>query len=397
MSRWITKCLTCGHWNIPTIEEDLEGMLGPYAVDRPIGPTSPGVVCAQCSRPIDPTRGHHEHMVQALKLTFPGFHIPQLIMPHHYTNPRRWMLLQAKRMGFGGVTKTVFYNESCGLPYDYASKLVTLADLKRAANLHDNKLELAKFARKNRGYKMVVMGIDWGGGGQDFNSLTAIAVVGILPTGVCEVIYGWRAPNLHDYINETAMVVHIAKELRVSRICDDLGAGTARSEFLLHSGMRPENLCSVLYLGPCRGPMCREVPTNMKTGLRKHWQLEKTRSLVSLCELIRSGYIRFFKYDFLHKSMPGMLHDFLALIENQVEAARGSNVLTIIRDKKQGPDDFAHAVNYAVHMLYYLVGQRYPDGVRETIMKEINAAIAKRLNPDRQDFDLASLAEMEGE
>lgn len=391
MARWVTPCQVCGHWNVPTLEQDLERMLGPVVIDRTIGPESPGTVCAKCSRPIFPDQGHFFHFVKELKHTFPGYHVPQFIMPHHYASHRRWLLLQAKRMGYGGFSTATFMNEVCGIPYDVATTLVSLNDLKRAAVLHPNRLDQAREARRRRGYKRVVMGVDWGGGGKDFISFTSAAVVGLLPDGVCEVIYGWRSPNQHDYVNEVAALVYIARELEVSHIADDMGSGTSRSEFFLHAGLRPERLCSVLYLGPCRGPMLRKIPFNPETGLREHFQLEKTRSLTSTCEMIRSGFLRFFADDYVSTSMPGLLRDFLNLVENQVEVVRGSNVLTIVRDPLGGPDDFAHAVNFAVHLLYFLEGQRYPESMQALIRRQIEESLEKRLSPDRPDFDFSRL------
>ena len=96
-AEWITPCDACHHFNIPTLDQDLEGMLGPKDVRREISEDAPGVVCAKCGSPIFPRKGWWEHGKPELRDTWAGYHFPQILFPMHYADPVAWSVIQAKR------------------------------------------------------------------------------------------------------------------------------------------------------------------------------------------------------------------------------------------------------------------------------------------------------------
>ena len=89
---------------------------------------------------------------------------------------------------------------------------------------------------------------------------------------------------------------------------------------------------------------------------REHFNMEKARSLSYTCQFIKSGVLRFFSYDYVNSSEPGLLHDFLYLIEDKSETGFGRDRYQILRDPA-GPDDFAQAVNMGTMMLCHMSGQ----------------------------------------
>jgi len=358
-AEWVIRCEACNHWNIPSAEHDLDRMTGPDVVTREISEDQPGVVCAKCGRPIYPRKGRWVHRYPERKDVFEGYHVPQHILPMHYANPEKWRTLLGKRRGAGNTPIHVYYNECCGEPYDVGSKLVSIEDLKRVAVLHPNRLDVAK--AKIAAYKRRVLGVDWGGGGEQRTSFTTAAVVGMLPNGRIDVLYGWRSLTPHDYAGEAAHIHRLMGEFQCTHIVHDYsGAGAVREGYLISLGIPPVMLAPVAYVSSRAGFLMQPVPENPQTLQRAHYRLNKGRSLLQTCEMIRRGWIRFFQYDYVGPDEPGLLHDFLALVEDKSESRLGSDVYSIVRSSLGGPDDFAHAVNLAVCALCYQEG-RWPD------------------------------------
>jgi phage terminase large subunit GpA-like protein len=58
-AEWFIKCEACNHYNIPHKDYDLVKMIGPVRDD--ISEERPAVVCAKCSRPVQPRKGRWVH------------------------------------------------------------------------------------------------------------------------------------------------------------------------------------------------------------------------------------------------------------------------------------------------------------------------------------------------
>jgi hypothetical protein len=125
---------------------------------------------------------------------------------------------------------------------------------------------------------------------------------------------------------------------------------------------------------------------NPQTGQRMYYQCDKARSLVLTCELIRYGKLKFFEYDHKGSAHAGLLHDFLALIEDSVESPTRSHMMKIIRDEKVGPDDFAHAVNIGCMAMFHLRGQ-YPD-MAVAARIAVDPSIIQQLHPVMPNWDM---------
>jgi len=379
----IIPCGSCKHFNIPHIDHDLDGMMGPTVVKRSISEETPAVVCAKCGKPLNPRLGRWDHLYPDLKWKYSGYHVPQCVMPMHYANEEKWGVLIGKREGFGGTTPNVFYNEVCGEAYDTGAALITETDLRRAAILPwENTLDAAKANFKPGNYIRRIIGVDWGGGGEDMVSLTSVAVLGQLPDGKLDVIYGWRSRSPHAHVEEAKYILYLLKEFRCSHLAHDMqGAGTARETIIKLAGF-PENLIIPLaYVRLGVGPMIKWVPYNESTGQRSHHRLDKTRSLVNTAQLIKYGHIRFFQYDYKGVDQPGMMNDFLSLTEDYIGNRSAAETYTIIRDEKAGPDDFANAVNYAACAIFHQA-RKWPD-VAEMVKVKISPRMLAELHlPD---------------
>ncbi len=358
-AQWFVPCYSCGKENIPSNEYDLQDMIGPYHDD--ISEAVPGTICAnpRCRRPINPRYGRWVHKYRDRRWDFAGYHVPQVIMPHHYGKAKAWRELLAKR---AFMSPAVFNNEVLGESYDTGAKLVTMTELKAAANLPwanrpaDPDPEV--FSRLDH-YTMRVLGIDWGGGGKDEVSYTTIALLGYRSDGVIDVLWGRRLLTPHDHMREAREIREMIKTFRPHLLAHDYtGAGTLRETLLVQSGVPIDRIMPIAYVRSASHNIINFV-TATPVHPRNHFNVDKTRSLLYTTNVLKMGWLRFFQYDHRSDDEPGLLHDFLALIDEKVETHQNSGIY-IIKRQEGFSDDFAHAVNLGCVALWH-ANQSWPD------------------------------------
>lgn len=351
MAEWCVPCHNCKHLNIPRMGYDLEKMIGPLHDD--ISEDNPAVICAKCRKGINPREGRWVHEKSHLRHAFVGYHVPQILMPLHYGNYDKWAKLLAKQSGASNTTPAMFYNEVLGESYDLATKLLNMTDLERACCLHENKEEVALKVKLR--YTHRVMGVDWGGGGEDGVSFTTIAIAGLLPNGQIHIIYGKRSLTPHDHLGEAQEVLRLFNKFGCELLAHDYtGAGNLRETFIVHAGMSRDRSMPCQYVRTASRNILNFVPATVQHP-RDYYRIDKPRSLQLTCYAIKLGRVQLFKYDFVDNDNPGLCNDFLALIENKVETAQGGDMYTIIRNE-QFTDDFAHAANLACCALWHMTG-----------------------------------------
>ncbi len=351
-AEWFIRCDSCSYWNIPSKEYDIVEMMGPLRDD--ISEENPATLCRMCQKPINPKKGRWVHRYREKRWDFAGYHIPQIIMPLHYGSRKKWSELLAKRSGSGNTTKAQFYNEVLGESFDESTKLITVGDLKGAAvlpwkNNPDNHSEIAK---KVTTYIRRCLAVDWGGGGKDETSFTTMAILGWRNDGGIDVIWGKRSLIPHDHIAEAELCLKLFNDFRCHFIAHDYtGAGSLRETFIHHAGVPMNKIIPISYVRTGqRDIMQLHVATRQHP--RDYHLLDKARSLQLTCNAIKLKYIKFFAYDFIDKENPGLLHDFLALIENKVDTAHAGDIYTIVRNPLL-KDDFAQAVNIGACALWH--------------------------------------------
>lgn len=357
-AEYMIKCDrgACSYENYPRSDLDLEAMMGPKVLVRPVTASEPGIVCAKCGRPLNAKKNGRWIHTEPEKREREGYHIPQVIVPQHYEDDARWRLLLSKRRGENQTQPYQFFNEALGESYDKGAKLITIEDLRRVAVLHENILSTAAkvdFAR----YTRRAIAVDWGGGGEDMISYTTVAVVGLRPDGKCETIFGWRCPNIHDYNLEVRTILKLFTTFQCHLLAHDCnGIGGVQEAMLKNAGLPEGLIVPIAYIAHAKGPMMRYVPYSETTHNRAHYQLVKSRSLTYLAALIRKQHILFFRYDYKNQGERGLLRDFTTLHQDFLDSRGGQNVYNVLHNKKLGPDDFAQAVNYGVSALYNDLG-----------------------------------------
>ena len=357
-AEWLIPCMVpgCGHWNIPSLAHDLLDMIGPWRDD--ICEQRPGLVCAKCRKPLQPRLGHWVHAFAERRFTFPGYHLSQTVTPIHCAKSDAWKLLVHKRHGGSNTPFHTFLNEVCGVSYDLGTRLVTQTDIERAACLPwNNKVEEA--VRHIHDYSYRILAVDWSGMGDETFSYTCLAVMGLLPNGNIDVLWGHRSLRTYDPEYEADLIIAAIDKFECGHMVHDYtGAGSLRELLVAQKGM-PFNHIMAFSLGQAakHGLLVRKPPTPRHP--REWYLLDKSRSLLQTCHMIRDNKLRFFRYDYRSADDPGLLHDFLALYEEKTER-KSLGELYAIRRSATAPDDFAQAVNLGCFSLFQLSG-KWPD------------------------------------
>ena len=368
-AEWVTKCEACNHWNMACIQQDLLKMIGQETV-----------VCARCSRPINPRVGHWHHTAGRDHPQFHGYHIPQIIMPMHYANPMKWRELLSKRDGKGGYSNQKFLNEVLGESADVGVKLITITDIKNASVLGPN--DYAQAVNRLLACKVRVLGVDWGGGGIDETSFTTAALVGLnAQTGKVECHYCIRFHSAFTHDEEARQLLKIFREAQCHFFAHDYGgAGSVRETLMIQAGLPIQRIMNFSYVRATASHMIRYVDA-VRGELRGFWSLDKARSLVLQATCLKAGQILLPEYE----SSMDVTSDLLALMEDKHEMPAGSDIYLIRRQPKMS-DDFAHALNYGCLAIWH-TEQNWPDlsaiqGIKLSSQQTVFAAPPQAFSED---------------
>lgn len=362
-AEWTAKC-DCGHWNMASAQADLLKMIG-----------RKGVICSRCGQPLNVRVGHWRHTIPERAHRFPGYHIPQIILPLHNENADKWEELLAKKEGAGNYNEARFMNEVLGESCDVGIKLVSLTDLKTASTLPWPN-DLNEAMKHQREYSIRALGIDWGGGGEELISTTAAAVVGYSPSKkTWDVLYGERIHTSIGMLEEVKILLRLARLFNIRWLAHDYGgAGSVREALMSQAGFDITQIIPFVYTGSTKNIVTHHPPTEAST--RHYYALSKSASLVLTCAAIKQKMVQFPQY----KSIENLLNDFIALYEDRTESARGADIYLVRRAASQ-MDDFAHAVNYACCALWH-TESNFPNLAKKAVMKyDIPAEVLKEEEP----------------
>jgi len=378
-AEWLIPC-SCGHWNDPNIEADALKMIG-----------IEGLVCAKCSRPLDANSGHWHHMNTDgnKRVEFPGYHVPQFILPFHYEDKRNWkIILDAVK---GNVAPYILYNEIMAESYDTGSKLVTETDLKSACKIPANLKDYEDAKSRTRHYIFTVLGIDWGGRGATGISMTKAAVMGMRPDGHMELIYGENMSTLIDEAAEVIRAIQIFNDFSCHMLAHDAGGSGGMRDVLLSNSRFPmQKVMPFVYVRAwANNPITFHPGTEIQP--KAYYSLDKARSLALMSNMIKSDWMLFPRWETCHE----LISDFLALVEEKNETKRAGDLYLITRAENSS-DDFAHAVNFAC-MCAFHKQDKYPDLLQRVDQArfELNEQQVSALapNPTQADWEMADLDE----
>jgi hypothetical protein len=389
-AEWAIQCDKCKKVNIPSLREDLEKMLGPRERKEKVTSDTPGIVCARCGQYLYTRNGRWRHSFPERRQTHAGYHIPQCIMPFHCESDQAWTTLQQYRFNRNKASEAEFYNEICGESYDHGAKLISVTDLRHVAVLpprEDFETQL-KIIQSGR-YVDWGMGIDWGGGGVSGISKTAFAFAGLRSDGVIEVFSGHRSQIPNNFNLEANRARDLALTYKCKFMAMDFhGPGNRlRWDKMLETGFPKSLTMPISYTRVGNGAVAKKVPEDRKERIPAHIQLNKARSFLTISQLIRSGRIRFFQYDYKSKEFPGLLNDFTSLAEDRVKLKQAGEVYTIVHVPTIGPDDFADAVNYVMCGLFTRAGS-WPDTGSIMTIADLTPEQQAAIDPKYRDENL---------
>jgi hypothetical protein len=354
-AEWVIPCYACKHQNIPSSEFDLDRMIGPWRKD--ISPTRPGTICAKCSKVIYPQHGAWVHRYKEKSRYCAGYHLPQPVAFIHYSKPAAWADILSAREGRQGFTPTKYKNEVLAEEAGGGAEMITVPELQKAANLKIPNRPLrpydtARSLAVDR-YKTKIVSSDWGGGGDDGESRTAMVLLGITRQNKIEVVWGRRLPNPHDHFGEAEAALDLFRMFGCKLIGHDYtGAGGLRDTLLVNSGIPLEQIMAINYVRAAKSKLMRYIKAT-EAHNRAHYNLDKARAMLHVLHGIRTGLISFFNYDYESKEEPGLIRDFLALREIKTESASGFETYSIGRQPGFS-DDFAQAVMIGCSVLWHV-------------------------------------------
>lgn len=385
-AEWMIPCNHCKEWNIPSLEFHLEDMLGPLRTD--ISEEFPGTVCHKCRKPIRPREGHWVHRYKERRWDFAGYHVPQVIMPLHYSSYKKWDELLAKQRGWGNYTQARFYNEVLGESVDAGQQLVSETELKRAASLpwknNPNQPDQNVTARLQY-YTTRVLAVDWGGGGEAGVSFTTMALLGFAPDGKIHCLWGKRLVASQEHLREAKELLHWTSVFAPDVVVHDYtGAGVVREAVLVQAGFNLDRIMPIEYVRAGIGNMLRYIEPSVLHN-RGRYRLDKTRSLLWTCQAIKLGMLQFFEYDYVNDDNPGLMHDFLALVEEKTESRMAGDIYTIVRNQMLS-DDFAQAVNIGCCALWH-INQAWPNFAQAAALGQISLAGLQAYDGDSTEWD----------
>ena len=214
------KCSGCGTWN--DIGYKNIGKKGP--------------ICSKCGKLLDmetyvimPTAPNIE------KAFYVGVRVPQPALKLHYGFENKWNDLLQK---YEEYDEAKFNNEVLGISYSKGTRFITEEDILACCRpgLHlitnPNPIQLKKM------FSTIVAGIDWSGGGIDYNSRTVIAIYGELrgehqyrDGGRLQLIYYKIFPQ-QDYMLTIKEIKRIIAMYGVMKVGADAGEGALNNSYL---------------------------------------------------------------------------------------------------------------------------------------------------------------------
>ncbi len=338
---WVIPCHACGRWNMACVAADLNKMIGKETV-----------VCAKCQKPINPSEGHWYHTAAKDHGDFPGYHVPQPIMPLHYASPQKWRELLVKQQTY---SPQKFLNEVLGESCDMGVKLITLTDIKAASVLGHN--DYYKAAQQFKNCELRVLAVDWGGGGAEETSYTVGSLIGWNPYEAkiqCHFTVRMNAGYTHQ--DEAAFLLKLFAETGCHIFAHDYGgSGSVRETLMIQAGLPMVRIMNINYVRATSKNILYYNKPVAQGSSRGYYALDKARSLVLQATCLKSQLIQLPEYE----SAKDITRDLLALTEDKHEMPGGSDVYLIRRQPKMS-DDFAHSLNFGCVAIWHNK-QNWPD------------------------------------
>ena len=278
-------------------------------------------------------------------------------------------------------SRAKFMNEVLGLECDSSEKVISQTQLMGACQSHTN-LE-SDLAQTKSKYALRSIGIDWGGGGDESFSYTALAFAGVRHgREEIEIVHLHKFPNSMDPMEEFQRLKRLIIMWAPNFIAHDYGgAGALRETLLLQAGLPLNKLTPFTYVCSPKKQIITYNPP--ESGYRHSYSLDKTRSIVVLCNMIKAHKVTFPEWESC-KEINGvgikssLLLDFMNISLERSENPRRSDTL-LVRPIPKKSEDIVHAVNYACSSIWHSV-RKYPN-LADSAKYCVDADLARQMDP----------------
>lgn len=363
-TEWVIKCEACNRSSILMSEKQC-GKYGP--------------VCLSCQAYLNPRNGTWVDMnyrpadEDGIVTQTKGFHISRLMMPQNvpaawpkgsteWTDALvKWRDVLNALDGPEAYPISTFRNEVLGVSDSQGRRLVTKEMLEKAQTgpAICNKPTKALI----QGINKIAVGIDWSGGGSSttgkdgavvIKSRTVLAIVGMSGLDSYRLLYykifpGTSPVEEFEDICEAIKYYDLATNHKMHIGCD-AGEGNMGADMLRHRLVSKGNVQRIIkfrYSGTAIGYASRNPKDGSVT-------INRTASLDTLMMRFVSQDIEFPKEP--DKIMEVPFKDILAEYEEVVGQSMGSG-RKVWRHAPTQPDDFLHALNFAVLAAQFAVGK----------------------------------------
>jgi len=327
-AEWAVPCDCKGgptgrFWNIPDEEHRVFDMI------QAQGPT-----CTNCGSLLNVRLGEWIHGSPDMEFVFPGYHVPQIVVPAIANNPRKWAELVYK-VAHQPVALTM--QEFLGISSSLGARLITQQDIDKYCVLPVTS-EMIKPEWRSKYYK-VIAGIDWGIAEQQ--SFTVLTILGIRRDGKMHVLWIKRYAGF-DTDHLLKDIAQTCRAYKADIVSADFGMGFAQNSMLAHRFGLP-----VVQIQYARQQQLLNFRPLL--GLPR-WTVDKVAALEVMYWGIRYGR---FAFPPKHQSDP-YTRDLLSPYE-ETSVVQGLEQKRFMRNPNI-PDDFAHALCFAMLAGQHLIG-----------------------------------------
>ncbi len=344
---WGMRC-GCSHWNFLRMDNDPIMMV-----------QKKGLCCIKCGKVLDTAAGEWIQFNTGNDIDIAGYHLAQPILPHFANNESRWQEIY-RNVHLKDYGLAAIHNEIFGLSYDIGSKPITEEQLRGLCNLGPMLIPAStagdvpltkRLALVKKGkYHRFVCGVDWGV--NMLTSRTTVCIIGIkdernFDVVYCEVIKGF------DYAAHITKIAGLVNGLNA--LCaSDAGPDPIRGLMLMEktSAQRTQ---LVTY----RTTDMVQKTINPGTDYRQaRWVLHRSDTFSIMFNVLKKNKINLNFPDW--KDSQECHQDILNVFVETKEGPYREELR--YHHKPDMPDDFAHALNFALMQAMLLTSNSALEG-----------------------------------
>lgn len=361
---WGMRCSHCNHWNFLRLEND------PFRMVQ-----RKGLCCSKCDNILDTSNGEWIQFHTGNDIDIAGYHLAQPILPYINTDKDSWAELYANvHLNDYGVAQ--IHNEIFGLSYDVGSKPITEDQLRSLCALGPmltpapDGYNVPLYKRLNlvqKGkYQAFTCGADWGV--NMLTSRTAVCIIGIVDETHFDVVYCEIIKDM-DYRKAIGKIAGLANALN-AYCASDAGPDPIRGLELMEA-TSPQRTQLATY----RQTQMVQQTINPGTDYRQaRWVLHRSDTLSIVFNVLkgRKATLRFPRWEDCSVCFQDIMNVFIETKQGQFREELAYH------HKPDSPDDFIHALNFALMQALLLTSNSVLQGQSSTADGDVrsNASIA---------------------